>query len=210
MRTPQEVERKTATVTASFENSLQHLLAELERIDLLIAAQVARARRLHTDDEQFRGLYISEEEIDALLKQPLGRPRWARGPAARNEPGPALDEIGCRNNLRAQESIRCGIELRLHNLQHIFGLDPFEVDVLLVCLAVEVDLRYEKLYAYLNDDVTKKRPSVELVLHLLTPSAEAAFGARNYFTAQSPLFRNHLLELFEDPSQPHPPLLAKH
>ena len=210
MRTPQEVERKTATVTASFENSLQHLLAELERIDLLIAAQVARARRLHTDDEQFRGLYISEEEIDALLKQPLGRPRWARGPAARNEPGPALDEIGRRNNLRAQESIRCGIELRLHNLQHIFGLDPFEIDVLLVCLAVEVDLRYEKLYAYLNDDVTKKRPSVELVVHLLAPSAEAAFSARNYFTADAPLFRNHLLALFEDPAQPHPPLLAKY
>jgi len=61
-----------------FESSLQHLLAELERIDLLIAAQVARARRLHADDEQFHGLYISEEDVDALLRQPLGRPRWSQ------------------------------------------------------------------------------------------------------------------------------------
>ncbi len=62
-----------------FENSLQHLLAELERIDLLIAAQVARLRQLYSQDEQFRGLYIPEEEVDALLNQPIGRPRWARG-----------------------------------------------------------------------------------------------------------------------------------
>jgi SpoVK/Ycf46/Vps4 family AAA+-type ATPase len=208
MGTPHEVERKSGATTVSFENSLQHLLAELERIDLLIAAQVARARRLHADDEQFRGLYISEEEIDLLLKQPAGRPRWARTPTALNELGLALDKIGRLNASRKEESVRRGIELRLDRLQHNFGLDAFEVDALLVCLAVEVDLRYEKLYAYLNDDVTKKRPSVELVLNLLAPSAEAGFGARRYFTAAAPLFRNHLLMLFEDPSQPHPPLLA--
>src|SRR5262249_5080649 len=71
--------RKSESSMDAFETSLQHLLAELERIDLLIAAQVARARKLYTSDEQFRGLYISEEEVNALLKQPLGFPRWARG-----------------------------------------------------------------------------------------------------------------------------------
>jgi SpoVK/Ycf46/Vps4 family AAA+-type ATPase len=210
METPHEVERKSGATTVSFENSLQHLLAELERIDLLIAAQVARARRLHADDEQFRGLYISEEEIDALLKQPVGRPRWARAQASLVEPGPALDKIGRWNKARKEESIRRGIELRLEALRQSFGLDAFEMDALLICLAVEIDLRYEKLYAYLNDDVTKKRPSVELVLNLLAPSADAAFDARHYFTDDAPLFRNHLLALFEDPSQPHPPLLAKY
>ena len=40
-----------------FVDSLQHLLAELERVDLLIHAQVARVRSLHADDEQFRGLW---------------------------------------------------------------------------------------------------------------------------------------------------------
>ena len=59
-----------------FANSLQHLFAELERIDLLIAAHVSRARRLHAEDEQFHGLYISEEEVDASSTA-LGSPRWA-------------------------------------------------------------------------------------------------------------------------------------
>jgi SpoVK/Ycf46/Vps4 family AAA+-type ATPase len=210
MGIPHEVERASAATTLPFENSLQHLLAELERIDLLIAAQVTRARRLHADDEQFRGLYISEEEIDTLLKQPAGRPRWARARDALDGPGRALDKIGRLNKLRREESVRRGVELRLDRLQQNFGLDAFEVDILLICLAVEIDLRYEKLYAYLNDDVTKKRPSVELVLNLLAPSVEAGFDARRYFSADAPLFRSHLLALFEDPSQPHPPLLAKY
>jgi hypothetical protein len=178
-----------------FENSLQHLLAELERIDLLIAAQVARLRQLYSQDEQFRGLYIPEEEVDALLNQPIGRPRWARGQTALSDLTARLDRISQQINL-----LRRGIELRLHHLQHLFGLNQFEVDAMLVCLAVELDLRYERLYAYLQDDVTKKRPSVDLVLNLLTPSAEARFTARTHFATTAPLLRNYLLELIENPA----------
>ena len=194
----------------AFENSLQHLLAELERIDLLIAAQVARARQLYTNDEQFRGLYISEEEVNALLKQPLGFPRWARGQTTLGDIAAALETIGAQINQRKQESLQRGVELRLHSLQQLFGLSPFEIDALLVCFAVEADLRYERLYAYLQDDVTKKRPSVDLVLSLLAPSMEAKFAARSCFAESAPLFRHHLLEQIEDPSQPHQPLLAKY
>src|SRR5215510_8003840 len=193
-----------------FESSLQHLLAELERIDLLIAAQVARARRLHADDEQFHGLYISEEDVDALLRQPVGRPRWSQEPGRLEPLTSTLEQIGQQIGRRTQESLRRNVELRLLRVQQLFGLDQFEVDALLVCLAVELDLRYERLYAYLQDDVTKKRPSVDLVLSLLTPSVEAKFAARSHFAANAPLLRHQLLELVEDPSQPHPPLLAKY
>jgi ATP-dependent 26S proteasome regulatory subunit len=193
-----------------FASSRQHLLAELERVDLLIAAEVARARRLHASDEQFRGLYISEEEVDALLRRPAGQPRWAGATAADAEPRPGLDQIRHVNRARRDESVRRGVELRLDRLQLHFGLEPFEVDVVLVSLAVEMDLRYEKLYAYLNDDVTKKRPTVGLVLDLLAPTPEARLGARRYFGAEASLFRHHLLTLFEDPSQPHAPLLARY
>ena len=38
---------------------------------------------------------------------------------------------------------------------------------LLIALAPEIDPRYERLYAYLQDDVTRKRPSIDLTLNLL-------------------------------------------
>ncbi|MCP4118895.1 MAG: ATP-binding protein [Desulfobacteraceae bacterium] len=192
-----------------FQDSLQHLFAELERIDLLIAGQVAYARRVYTDDDQFRGLYIPEEEVDALLHQPIGLPRWARKQAGLSDRSSTSEKISRQIDLRKQESLRRGIELRLHRLQQLFGLDQFEIDAVLICLAVELDLRYERLYAYLQDDVTRKRPSVDLVLSLLAPSTEAKFTERAHFSVNASLFRNHLLELVEDPSQPHSPLLAK-
>ena len=59
----------------AFAHSLEHLLAELERVDLLIRAHVAAFRAAQTEDEQFRGLYVSEQQVDALL----AAPRPARG-----------------------------------------------------------------------------------------------------------------------------------
>ena len=47
-------------------------------------------------------------------------------------------------------------------------------EALLVCLAPDVDLRYERLYAYLQDDVTRRRPTVDLVLRLLGARRESA------------------------------------
>ncbi len=193
-----------------FKDSTEHLLAELERIDLLIAAQVAGARQVLAQDEQFRGLYISEEEVDTLLAQPKGCPRWIfdQERTARRTEQLAAGE----NNIEArkEESLRQGIELRLERLQRLFTLDRFDVDVLLICLAVEFDLRYERLYAYLQDDVTRKRPSIDLALHLLQPASPARFAYRNRFTANAPLFRFSLLEFVDDPSHPSPPLLARY
>lgn len=195
-----------------YATSLEHILAEFERIDLLIQLQVGRARQLHTVDEQFQGIYIPEEEIDELLAAPAGLPAWARVPlpVAHPEVQQALDQLamtieGCKAQSKHQ-----GVTLRLERLQVIFQLSPFEVDTLLICLAPEIDLRYERLFGYLQDDVTKRRPSVDLVLNLLSPSFEAKLAARRAFAPHAPLFKQHLLTLFEDPAHVRPPLLSRY
>ena len=78
-----------------YSNSVEHILAELERIDLLIRAQVWRARQVHQTDEAFQGLYISDQEIDDLMGEPAGLPRWATapGPLAMAEVRSALDHV---------------------------------------------------------------------------------------------------------------------
>src|SRR5215472_13220980 len=61
-----------------YSGSMEHILAELERVDLMIQAQVHRARERHRVDEQFQGLVISEQEVDELLARPAGQPHFAR------------------------------------------------------------------------------------------------------------------------------------
>lgn len=195
-----------------FLNSTQHILAELERIDILIRAQVVRARQIHKVDTDFQGLYISETEVDALLEESVGLPRWAVAPAtiSAGELRDAIDRLAAEIIRRKAVSRRNGIRLRFDELAQLFKLDPFEIDALLICLAPEIDLRYERLYAYLQDDVTKKKPSVDLVLNLLSPSLETKMAARKYFAASAPLCSFRLLQISDDPAHQNPPLLSKY
>ena len=78
----------------------------------------------------------------------------------------------------------------------------------MIALAPELDLRYERLYAYLQDDVTRKRPSVDLALNLLCPSAAVKLARRVHFAPDAPLIRHNLLHLIPDPNHVQPPLLA--
>lgn len=195
-----------------YANSLEHILAELERIDLLIQLQVGRARQLHATDETFQGLYIPEEEVDLLLSTPAGLPHWATEPLplAQAEAQTTLDQMALGVAWRKAASHKQGIDLRLDTLRQHFQLSALEVDLLLIALAPELDLRYERLFGYLQDDVTKRRPSVDLVLNLLSPTFADKLAARSAFTPKAPLFTYRLLLLVDDPAYPHAPLLSKY
>ncbi|MBT8438965.1 MAG: AAA family ATPase, partial [Gammaproteobacteria bacterium] len=171
---------------------------------------IARSRQIVADDERFRGLYISEQDVDALMKEPFGHPRWLRNHHDDN----ATVYLDTYQNIakciskKEEESRKHGITLRLSLLRERFGLESFDIDALLICLAGEIDLRYERLYAYLQDDVTKKRPCIDLVLNLLVSSPRERLSKREHFAPTSPLIRHRLLEYVEDTSTPKPSLLA--
>src|SRR5262249_28296999 len=67
---------------------------------------------------------------------------------------------------RLDASRRAQIDLPLPRLARLFQLTRFETEALLVALAPEIDRRYEKLYGYLQDDITGKRPTAGLLLDL--------------------------------------------
>ena len=129
----------------------EHILAELERIDLLIRMQVSRAREVARNPDEFQGLYITEQEVDELVNRPIGLPQWARDemPLGAGEVRRAMDAMSAEIALRGEESKRRGISLRLDELMSRFQLSRFDLDAVLICLAPELDLRYEHIYAYL-------------------------------------------------------------
>ncbi|WP_168790603.1 ATP-binding protein [Paraburkholderia aromaticivorans] len=195
---------------AAFDNSLAHLLAEMEWIDLSIRALVARVRRQQTEDDQFRGLYLSEQRVDALLDAPLGMPSWLLADNGDTALTPRLAILRKQIDNRKQASLDAGIDLRLERLKQLFGLDEFDLRILLICLAIALDTRYEKLYAYLQDDVTKTRPSVDLVLSLAETDPLRRMAARAHFDPDAPLIRYRLLEVFDDASRAMPPLIGQY
>jgi DNA-binding SARP family transcriptional activator/ATP-dependent 26S proteasome regulatory subunit len=194
---------------ASYANSMQHVLAELARLDVLLGSQVRRVRRSSgTPDDGLSGFYIPEAEIDALLDAPIGDPVRDTDPD-HSETGLQLDRLSTEIAEHVAQSVRQGVYLRLVALVEVFDLGPFDVEVVVMCLAPEVDRRYGRLYAYLHDDVTRRAPTVDLVLSLLCADLGAKMTARTRFGPSAPLVRHGLVTLAEDPAQPSYSLLDK-
>jgi AAA+ superfamily predicted ATPase len=91
-------------------------------------------------------------------------------------------------------------------LQQIFGLSAFDLEVVAIALAPELDRRYEGLYAYLQDDVRCKRPTVDLALNLLCASPVEKLVRRTQFATDAPLIWHELLHLS---GEGEPTLLAR-
>src|SRR6185503_11804395 len=106
---------------------------------------------------------------------------------------------------RRQASLDQGVYLALPRLAGIFGLTRFEEQLILLCLAPEIDLRYRKLFAYLQDDIGREQPCVELALRLLCATQQDRMMARACFSASAPLFRAQILRNQEGDH----PLLAR-
>src|SRR5580692_4958925 len=80
-----------------FASSFEHLLAEIERLDLLVRMAVFRARRA-AGAEALRGFAVTEEDVDAVLGRPVGQPPWSVTP-----PAPALAKVQALCDEKAAE-----------------------------------------------------------------------------------------------------------
>ena len=198
-----------------FKDSREHLYAELSRLDLLLRREVWRWQQTGAPErieDELRGLFISDAEIEAILEGIYPGSelvhRRTTGRRAERLLTQAIARVTDEIARRKEAAMAQGTALRLEELRARFDLLPVDLDILLVCIAPELELRYERLYSYLQDDVTRKRPTVALILNLLYADREARLAARTRFAPDAPLLRHHLLALFGDPAQPQPPLLA--
>ena len=197
-----------------FTNSLSYLMAELKRVELKLYLQVAKLRMQAkgTGEDGFRSLYISEKEVDTILNSPSfasGDSLLPLDSSACSALAESLKQLEASVAETRQKSLYQRQPPRLHALERLFKLSAFESDALLVCLLPELDLRYQKLYGYLQDDVTEKSPTVDLLLHLLCESFDQRLIARQAFLPEAPLIKYHLLRLYDDPAPWKAPLMAK-
>jgi len=192
-----------------YGSSLELLAAETQRLQLLLdrQAQLLRFQGTINESNEFQGMFLQESEIDALLTHAgaADSPFLTRVAA--------LDEQIVRLRLeidrRAQASEEAGIPLSLPHLVRAFGLDPFERDVVLMALAPELDLKFHKLYSYVQNDFTRKRPSINLAINLLRDTFEERVAAREYFSPESPLLRYRMLLLDAAPQGAELTLLTR-
>jgi hypothetical protein len=171
-------------------NGLDELLPVMESLDHFLDLAVTAARNVFaqeaTTHPKFRGLYVTEAEVQRHLHS-----------------SPTLAE---REFPDWFPEVPEGSHVAW--IQQAFELSRFDLAALVIALAPDFDLRYERVYAYLQDDVTRKRPTVDLVLGMLCRSFKERLQQRSRFSRNAPLMRHALLRLVPDPPFAQPPLLA--
>ncbi|MCB9761865.1 MAG: ATP-binding protein [Alphaproteobacteria bacterium] len=185
-----------------FADDGEHLQAELGRLDLLLIQRAVRARQTAGGDPRLRGLVVGDEELERLLTRVPGRPLWG-GDDETTEARLAASwqEMTARIDARVEATLSANRSLRLLELVGRFQLNPFGFQVLLLTLAPELDLRYERIFGWLHDDLTRSRPSLGLALDLFGGGLPGGLVLRRHFEPGEALGE---LVTLGDPERPQP------
>jgi len=174
------------TCERSYRHPLEHLACELRRLDLLIHRESLRMRaRYQLSRDESRGLYISDDQVDRMVNESIKADDKSEIIARFSERAEVL---------RASHQKLTPPELPWSRLAAMFQLTTFEQDLLLIAIAPELDLKYETLYAYLNNDVTRKAPTCELAMRLLSPDPGVRLVRRSLLLPDTTLFAAGILQ----------------
>ena len=134
-----------------------YLTLELQRLDLLLHREILRLRaRYQLSLDEFRGLYISDEQVNQLVNREVSY----QGTSS------AVDDLTKQAKLLRAEAKRKIDDSPWHELVAEFSLSDIEQEILLLAVAPDIDLKYETLFAYLNNDITRKWPTFDLALRI--------------------------------------------
>ena len=151
--------RKRAATNAALSagNELRTLASALGVLDEVLGLAVARQARTigpATLLDPWRGMHLDHDDVQQLLTRPAHAPLCAKGIA---EP--------LANAVRAVPRILAAAAM--HDLNQV------DLGVLLIVLAPDIDRKYERIYGYLQDDISRKRPAADLIANLLASEVEA-------------------------------------
>lgn len=162
---------------------------------------------LQLDISDLNGMMPCLQAIDADLEQAL-KHHSSSGSVSEDEPQdlrsghlPETPLSTPNDHLTATTTVTVPLrpESAFGWLQTTFGLSWFDLKVLTLALVPELDRRYEKLCAYLLEDSQRQRPTVDLALTVLCPTAISRLEHRHQFAPTAPLIRHQLICL--KPSQ---------
>lgn len=168
-----------------------YLQTSLREIDRFIRDAFTVAQQSGGDPaSSLRGLVISEDEVAGYLSQAALTTAWPEGVLT-------LPELDFEN-----------LDNPFSRLAASFGLNPLDSIILLLTLAPEFDLRYERIYAYLQDDVSQRHPTVNLMMNLLGGSIAQRFAVWQRLSAEMPLRKHRLITCVADPARPQSSFLS--
>lgn len=190
--------------------SKKYLSARLSLLDTLLKRYLYIFRLKYKYKNEYAGLVISDQEIDNLFDEKFNED------CIDSKDKDLLDVIDCEINYKRK--IIAEIELNqksnenipaFSNLGKKFNLSLLHQEIILVALAVEINSKYEKIFSYIQNDITRKLPTIELIGSFINKDSEL-FQERNWFSDKSPLIEFDLIEFISEPSRSYTPFPSQY
>ena len=149
-------------------------------LDLLLYYYYSHHRWLGPDSElkNMLGLVVSREEFEHMLA------RAAQVGLSAQVSEEEWDQLSLTRQAILLRLERTTEALPLLSLFTRFGLDEFEQNCVILSYVSMVDRKYEKLFAYLQDDMTKRAPELTLAAQLFLPRGESIEAYLGRFSRQ--------------------------
>jgi hypothetical protein len=90
--------------------------------------------------------------------------------------------------------------LPLDDLAQALDVTVLEVNALLICAAPQLEGSYERLYAFIHDDVHRRAPSLELMKILLSSDLDGMMALRDILAPHGKLCRHGLIRSLDEPA----------
>ncbi|AFY37914.1 AAA ATPase central domain protein [[Leptolyngbya] sp. PCC 7376] len=141
--------------------------------------------------EKFQPLYELVRRVDFFIGQALQR-----------------DEAKTYPNFSATETLEEYQNPFLLNLAAALQLTEFELDVIALAIAPELDSSYGEVYAHLQKDSLSEHPTIDLALKLLCDTAGDRLEKRSAFASGSPLIVQQIIQLLPPLNRVKPSLIS--
>ena len=176
--------------------ALAHFKLRLEPLNraLRAAAERQRLTAAALSRPDLAPLCVTEDQVEILLDQVSANESDRLGVPAEL----TAAEGAVETELRTQTAA-LGFALPLDRIASTLRLSAFEVETILLCAAPELDRAYERIYAFILDDLNRRHPCTELLAALTAPTIEERMRRRHALTASGGLRRNGVIAPFGDP-----------
>lgn len=171
------------TIVAAVSEDIYDELHLLEQGMRLLLAEFESKEVDGQAPYSMRGLMITPSDIERTLEETEHRLDDDALAAFR------ADRLQWESQRDAEEAEGRREDSPLARMSRELGLSVWERRCVVLCLAAELDIRYESWFGYLNDDVTLRVPTALLALRLLCDSEKERDSARAYLAGYSPLRR---------------------
>jgi ATPase family associated with various cellular activities (AAA) len=155
--------------------AIRHLLIRLRPLNRALRSAVARqaAEAAGLDRPDLVPYCITDEQVAALLDRLDALPLPDRADGTSLTP----EEQAAERQIR-EEASAAGVTLPLDELAGQLGLTDHEQQALLLCAAPELDRAYERVIAYVLDDLNRRFPCVELLTMVTAGSGLGGLAER--------------------------------